>query len=115
VNVGPLKNFRWSARDASFTDGDTKWANGEPSANGDCVSLELRNTTGNTWLAAKNCAEKKKFICEVKLMIYSVLKHIESFLSLQLPKEDGMGVFALFQCAETWNVTEGNSIQSFLN
>jgi len=65
VNVGPLKNFFWTARDSAFTEGDTKWANGEPSANGDCVSLQLANSTEKTLLAAKNCADKKKFICEV--------------------------------------------------
>jgi len=28
-------------------------------------------------------------------------------MSSQLPKQDGMGFFAVLQCAETWNITEG--------
>jgi len=57
--------FTWTARDKRFDSTGTKWKSGEPSVKGDCVYLQLVNSTENTFLATDNCAEKKKFICEV--------------------------------------------------
>jgi hypothetical protein len=53
------------AKNRPFEQSEIKWGDGEPSANGDCVFLNLKNTTENSWVTTGNCADKKKFICEV--------------------------------------------------
>jgi len=69
--------FIWSGREKPFDATGTKWNSGEPSAKGDCVYIQMTNSTENTFLAADNCAEKKKFICEVRKL--SIL-HFNYFL-----------------------------------
>jgi len=58
--------FVWSARQKAFDASGTKWNSGEPSAKGECVYVQLVNSTENSFLATDNCAENKKFICEVR-------------------------------------------------
>jgi hypothetical protein len=53
------------AKRRPFEQSEIKWGDGEPSAKGDCVFLNLKNSTENSWVTAGNCADKKKFICEV--------------------------------------------------
>jgi len=62
-------NFLWTGKDKIFDPTETKWKEGEPFAKGDCVFLQLVNSTENTFLATDNCAELKKFICEVFMKI----------------------------------------------
>jgi hypothetical protein len=52
-----------------FEQSEIKWGDGEPSANGDCVFLNLKNSTENSLVTVGNCADKKKFICEVSLWL----------------------------------------------
>jgi hypothetical protein len=57
--------FEWMAKKRLFEQSEIKWWDGEPSENGDCVFLSLKNSTENSWVSTANCAERKKFICEV--------------------------------------------------
>jgi len=57
--------FSWTGRGKIFDTNGTKWKSGEPSPKGDCVYIQMTNTSANTFLAAENCGEAKKFICEV--------------------------------------------------
>jgi hypothetical protein len=66
VKSGPDKMPYWAAREKPF-DEETKWKSGEPSRAGDCIYYESRNSPAKSSLAAGNCADKKKFICEVNL------------------------------------------------
>jgi len=59
-------DFIWGAKGTPFSATGTKWNSGEPSAKGNCVFVQLRNTTENTSLVVEDCAEKKRFICEVR-------------------------------------------------
>jgi len=71
-------NFVWLAFEKPFGQ-SSKWRSGEPSAKGDCVYVESRNSTENTSLVAENCGEKKKFICEVECFISLRRKYFLNF------------------------------------
>jgi len=66
--------FWWCSKNVKFKDNDVKWKSGEPSANGDCVYLQNRNTTDETYLVTDDCSKPKKFFCEVYIiyLIYMV-------------------------------------------
>jgi hypothetical protein len=64
VKSDPDKMPYWAAREKPFGE-ETQWKAGEPSGAGDCIYHESRTSHSNSSLAAGNCADKKKFICEV--------------------------------------------------
>jgi hypothetical protein len=64
VKSDPGKMPYWAAREKPFGV-ETQWKAGEPSGAGDCIFYESRTSRANSSLATGNCADKKKFICEV--------------------------------------------------
>lgn len=68
------------AKKRPFEESEIQWGDGEPSKSGDCVFLNLENSTENTWLSTGNCADTRNFICEV---LYFGRRYIEMVYTVE--------------------------------
>jgi len=59
------KDYKWCVQFNKLQERSMSWKPGEPSHKGDCVYVDIRNTSGTTLVATDNCATPRKFICEV--------------------------------------------------
>jgi hypothetical protein len=70
TNQGCESSFHWCSKGVDFRrSGDVKWGSGEPGANHNCVYLQQRNVSEQTFLKTSNCSFLKDVVCEVIYII----------------------------------------------
>jgi hypothetical protein len=64
-------NWKWCNGDTSVNIQETNWKGGQPNAaDGECMFVQFSNRTANlTTFSLGDCAQKKRFMCEVITLV----------------------------------------------
>lgn len=76
TDEGSDGNFVWCNGKTSVNMNELNWKGGEPNlAHGNCAFVQFSNSSANwTTFSLGDCAQKKRFICEVKVSFNNLTK-----------------------------------------
>jgi len=81
--------FQWCSNYRDFEPKEVTWGVGEPKSGASCVFLKHKGVNASD-LATSDCAEQKRFICDVR-------------------QEGTEGIAMQQECLDIWGITDGKT------